>query len=168
MKGSLLLAALLSAIFANAQPAVKIYGYSQEFVPGMIRQDDIPDENTGEKVKYPRTRIMYHIYISTSASVTILPAQIWIGGKWDTISSNQIVTTPVTAEYPEKKILVPATKHTVRQLSIGDTLRKPVTLTASLKKMMKQNEVIIAYKWKGKKYFAVLKKLTVLAAVHGV
>lgn len=71
-------------------------------------------------------------------------------------------------EHPEKKQLVGATKLTVHLLNPGDTLLKPPLLTGSLKKLMKENELVLAYVWKGKKYYAALKKLTELEPVQGL
>jgi len=47
-------------------------------------------------------------------------------------------------------------------------LIQAIVPTAKLKKQMNDNELIFAYWWNGKKYFAVLKKLTVLEPLLGM
>lgn len=168
MKGSLLTALLLTSYISFSQPSIKLYGYSQKFVPGMARQNDAPDENGGQPIAQPFVKTNYYIYLSSFPSTVITPIAIWIAGKWDTITSASIVKTPVKTDIPGEKQLVPATKLTVKQISIGDTLHKPMFSSPTLEKMMKENELIIYYTWKGKKYFAKLKKLVVLETVHGV
>lgn len=168
MKGVLLIPILLVGAFSCAQPSVKLFGYSQKFVPGMVPQEDLPDENGGQPVKRPRVITNYYIYTATATSVTIVPTAIWIGGKWDTITSQQVIKSPVFTEVPEKKQLVPLTSRVVKQLNIGDTLQSPLAGIGKLKKMMSENEVIISYTWKGKRYFIPLKKLSALEPVHGL
>lgn len=168
MKGSLLAVFILTSIFCFSQPSVKVYGYSQNFVPGMVKQNDVPDENGGQPAASPRVHTNFYIYISTASTVSISPAAIWIAGKWDTITGLQVVKTPVINEVPAKKQLVAATTKIVRQVSIGDTLRKPIILSSGLRKKINENELVIIYIWKGKKYYAALKKLVVLDPVHGI
>lgn len=134
----------------------------------MVRQNDAPDENGGQPIASPRFVTTYYIYTACSPITVISPIAIWIGGKWDTITSASIVKTPVMIEVPENKQLVPATKLAVKQIAIGDSLRKPMFISPGLQKMMKENEVLIYYIWKGKKYYLKLKKLVVLDPVHGV
>jgi transcription antitermination factor NusG len=168
MKRSLLIISFFASQAILAQPAVKLYAFSQMFTPGMVPSEDAPDENGGKRVKGPRTVTNYYIFIAADTSIKIQAREIWIDGKWDTIASLQTVVTPFISEYPRKTTLVPATKNKVQQVNIGEPLKRTVVQTALLKKMMKENEVIVAYIWKGKKYYLSLKKLTVLEIIHGV
>ncbi|HUR66553.1 MAG TPA: hypothetical protein VMZ03_09390 [Chitinophagaceae bacterium] len=148
---------------ALAQPSLKLYGYSQVTTPGTIRVD-IPEEG-GEKTKAPLFFTNYYIFISTSSSTTIQPKEIWIDGKWRKTANQETVITPFFSAGPERKILVPFTKLKVTRLHTWDT---PGTIkpSATLKKLMKNNELIVSYLWKRKTYYATLKKLTVLEKIH--
>jgi hypothetical protein len=164
MKRCFLIGFLLMGVLAFAQPTLKLYGYSQITTPGTIRVD-IP-ENGGQQTKAPLFFTNYYIFIGTASSITIQPKEIWVEGKWRKVSSLEVVITPFISG-PKKEVLVPSTKLKVRQLNTGDTLSN-VKPSAALIKMMKNNELIISYIWKGKKYYAALKKLTVLEKIHGV
>lgn len=157
----------LFSLLAAAQPRLKVYGYSQVFTPGMIPAEDARDDNGEKKIKMPRFITNYFIFIETDSSIKIEPYEIWIGNKWDTVAGLSVVARPVMSEYPEKKELVPIGKGRVIQLSVGDTLRRGVSRSVAVKTMMKENELIIGYRWKGKKYYARLKKLVELPPVHG-
>ncbi len=82
--------------------------------------------------------------------------------------AKNIIKTPFVTDYPSKKTLVPATTKKVYEIIMGDTLIQAIVPTAKLKKQMNDNELIFAYWWNGKKYFAVLKKLTVLEPLLGM
>jgi hypothetical protein len=168
MKRSLLFAGIITCQLMAAQPPLKIYGYSQVFTPGMVPSEDAVDEGSGRKIEMPRFIVNYFIFIAADSGKKILPSEIWIGGKWDTVSGQTRVNTPFISEYPEKRTLVPATKLKVQQLVIGDTLRRQVKRSVTIQKMMKENQLIIVYWWNGKKYYARLKKIVELPPVHGV
>ena len=163
MKRCLLICFLLIDVAAFAQPSLKLYGYSQVTTPGMIRVEE--PENGGVKTKAPLFFTNYYIFIASAKSVNIQPLEIWVDGKWRKTGNLETVTTPYYSGGPERKLLVARTKLKVKKLNTGDTLStlKP---SATLRKMMKDNELILSYSWKGKKYYAALKKLTVLEKIH--
>ena len=100
----------------------------------------------------------YYIYSLQPYNCYFPPIAIWIGEN-GIPSQASIVNTPVMIEVPENKQLVPATKLAVKQIVIGDSLRKPhVHLPRLVQKMMKENEVLIYYIWKGKSITPKLKK----------
>jgi len=155
---------ILISLAGAAQPSVKLYGYSQVSTPGMVPQRDIPNENGGTvKTRIYDSIISFFIY--TRASVAIRPSQVYLNGKWQSATSLAISSTPVKSEQPVKKTLVPSTKLKVLQLLPGDLVSN-MTISSSLKKMMAVNELIVAYTWKGKKYYVPLKKITVLQPIH--
>lgn len=167
MRVRILLACLAISGMLAAQPVVKLYGYSQEYTPGNIPVN-VPDENGNKQPRRSFVTTNYYIYVSVDTKTDIQLQEVWVGGKWDTVISQQVVATPVVVSYPVKKTLVASTKQKVLQLNKGDSVTRVITPSVSLKKMMKGNELIVAYLWKGKKYYAALRKLSVLPVLHGI
>jgi hypothetical protein len=163
MKRCLLIWFLLMSTVAFTQPSLKLYGYSQTTTPGTIRVD-VPEEGGGT-TKAPLFFTHYYVFLSMSQSTSIQVKEIWVDGKWRKIGNQETVTTPFFSGGPERKLLVAATKLKVKQLNVGDTL-DTIKPSSTLKKLMKNNELIVAYTWKGKKYYLALKKLTVLPKIH--
>jgi len=159
---------LLISQAVPAQPVVKLYGYSQVFVPGMIPQDDVPDENGGKPVKKSHVVTNYYFFIAASPAAIVQPNEIWLDGKGFKAIRQQVVKTPVTSDSPEKKTLVAATTLKVTQLTLGDSLTSAPKPTQTLRRLMAANQFVLVYSWKGKRYYTAIKKLTVLSPVHGV
>lgn len=164
MKIGLPIIAIIISVAGFAQPSVKLYGYSQLYIPGMVPQREIPGENGGKEVRTSFTTTNYYVYIRSS--VLLQPQEIWIGGKWHAAARTLIKSTPIIGEEPQKKTLVPFTNLKVQQVELGDTLSNSLAITPTLQKMMTANDLIISYTWKGKKYYATKKKLIVLEPIH--
>jgi hypothetical protein len=62
----------------------------------------------------------------------------------------------------EKKILVPKTSNTVFELLLSKQIDPAPRPGSALGSLLKSNEVVLVYTWKGKEYFSALKKITVL------
>jgi len=152
---------------AFAQPVTKVYAYSQSFTPGIVPQRDIA-EKPGAAFQKSHTIINYYIYLKLGSSALVQPKQIWIKGKWYKIIRSSPVKTPVFADQPGKKILVPSTGYKVLQVQPGDTLQAIGKLSGTVKKMMNNSELVIAYNWKGVTYYNSVKKITVLERVHAL
>ena len=168
MKRCLIIPFLLVYQSITAQPAVKLFGYSQVFVPGMIPQEDISGENGGRSPEKSYVVTNYYLFIAASRTAILQPREIWLDGKGFKAIPQQQVKTPVKLEYPEKKTLVAATTLRVTQLALGDSLSASMKPVQTLRKLTTGNQLVVVYSWKGKRYYAVLKKLTVLKPVHGV
>lgn len=168
MKRCLIIGLVLVSQSVTAQPFIKLYGYSQVFVPGMIPQEDIPGEN-GERSR-GRSNVVtnYYIFMAASPAAIIQPREIWLDGKGFKAINQQQVKTPVRVDYPEKKTLVPATTLRVTQLALGDSLSASSKPAKALRTLTAGNQLVIVYSWKGKRYYAVVKKLKVLRPVYGV
>lgn len=157
-----------SALIACAQPKIIIHAYSQQFTPGTIPTRDVVGENADDFIKHPAVITNYLIYVEVDTAMQITPSAVWVGGKWDTVAAKNIIKTPFITEYPSKKTLVPATSKQVYEIILGDTLKQAIVPTAKVKKQMIDHELIFAYWWNGKRYFAALKKLTVLEPLEGM
>ncbi len=168
MKWSFLVISFTSALIACAQPKIIIHAYSQQFTPGTIPTRDVVGENADDFIKHPAVITNYLIYVEVDTAMQITPSAVWVGGKWDTVAAKNIIKTPFITEYPSKKTLVPATSKQVYEIILGDTLKQAIVPTAKVKKQMIDHELIFAYWWNGKRYFAALKKLTVLEPLEGM
>jgi len=103
MKYSLLLAFNIAALLASSQPVIKVYGYSQIFIPGMIFSEDAVDENGKKIPPRPRFATNYFIFIEADSSVKIQAREIWIGSKWETVANQRLVPRPVIDIYADKR-----------------------------------------------------------------
>ncbi len=168
MKWSFLVISFTCALIACAQPKIIIHAYSQQFTPGTIPTRDVVGENADDFIKHPAVITNYLIYVEVDTAMQITPSAVWVGGKWDTVAAKNIIKTPFITEYPSKKTLVPATSKKVYEIILGDTLKQAIVPTAKVKKQMIDHELIFAYWWNGKRYFAALKKLTVLEPLEGM
>jgi hypothetical protein len=138
-----------------AQPALKIYGYSQSHVAGMVPEGT---HGTGATDKY-------YVYLQHKVSDKVTTEAIWIKGK-KTVFSEQTVTAPVVhinrnlPQKPVKTTFVPGNGYK----TIAFNLKSAVAATPStvLKKLISENELVIQYNWKGRRYYKTLKKLTVI------
>ena len=166
MKNFLVTGILFLHLQAVAQPPVQLYVYAQVFTPGIVPQRDIPSENGRSAVNRPSAITQYYIYVATAASVSILPEKVWIRGQWYKINSSAVVRTPVKTDFPVPVQLVPSLQKKVLQLEPGDTvpaIRRPF---ASLAKMIRNDEFILRFVWKGKVYYRSMAKISVLDPVH--
>ncbi len=160
MRIHLLSIALFSSAVAFCQPHVKLYGYSQEFTPGMVRERDLSDS----AANLARPSVTYYLYFTAPASSQIRPAGLWINGKQIEMKSAPVVKSPVVRF--DRYVLVPGTRAVVREIQWADSL--PATRTAPwLRKMIRENELVMTYFWNGKKYGVALKKIKALEVVFG-
>jgi hypothetical protein len=152
---------------AFSQPVVKVYAFEQDVIPGNIPV--VTDEN-GNAVKKDWIRKEYRIFLSFRNSYKIAPAKIFIKGKAFDIGSANTVSSPVqfTNIPDQKKItLVAKTSNKIVELEKGNEAAKK-TYTATLKKLIDKNDVVIVYTWKGKNYYASVKELRKLEPQHNL
>ena len=152
MKRLYLSSILLIAMSAFAQHSIKVYAYSQATTPGMI-----PVDEQGNPIR-PKESVNYFFYTAFSPSYIIRFDGIWIKGEGYSVQTSKVGKTPVTLinntipSDPETTTLVPATKLTVISL-------QPIEPTGNIVKaswfrdMIKRNELVISYYYKGKKYW---------------
>lgn len=166
MKSFLAILVLFLSCPILGQVPVRIYAYQQEITPGMVRQRDIPDETGGRtREADPLVHLQYYIYAVTRPKDSLQFRGLWIRGQWYAVAGRTLTPTPVKQEVPVKKILVPLQKGENWQLHKGDSLpasRFPSRLQA----LMKKNELIIAYTYRGKTGYIPLKKITRLEKMH--
>ena len=156
MKKLTLLAALIVATIAGfAQPAVKLYGYSQSQLAGMV-----PKGRAGNGAK---TEIS--IYFQSKAADKVKRLALWVNGESQafTLTAVELPVIQINKTIPSnpvKTILVPA--NGLKTTGFSGLKGRTATIPAAAKKLVSSNAVVIQYEWKGKKYYKTLKKLTVL------
>jgi hypothetical protein len=151
----------------QSQPPVKVFGFEEESSPGTVAIN-VKDENENP-VKKAANQKNYLIYLSLKQKYHIAPQQVFINGKAFPVESSTIEITPVQhvnnniSNKPKQTTLVPETTNKVIKLTIAAPVQAEKTST--IQKLTHKNEVVVAYTWKKKKYFAVLKKLKKLEPV---
>jgi hypothetical protein len=151
----------------HSQPSVKVFGFEQESSPGTVAAN-VKDEN-GNPIRKAATQKNYFIYLSVKQKHHITPQHVFIDGGAFSVESRTMEKTPIghvnnnIPGRPEQTTLVPKTHDKVIELKIADPLQ--VEETSTLRKLIKKNDVVVAYTWKNKRYFAVLKKLKKLDPV---
>lgn len=160
MKKGLLGLVILTGSACFGQPVIKLYGYSRESTPGIVRERDpsVPSKNQA------RTAVTYYLYVSNEPAYRIQPVEVWIKGKGYTTSS-ALIKSPVVSN--EGTVLVSKTKRHVREIKYEKELAANRKIPGWLGNMIKANDIVLAYMWKGKKYYASLKKIKELEIVFG-
>jgi hypothetical protein len=166
-KNLLVLIFLAIGLNVYCQPAVKIFAFEQENLPGTI-PSGVKDEN-GNPQKKAAAQKNYFIYLSFRKTYNITPVQLFIRRKALSVQTTHIRKTPV--EYvsntipgsPEKTILVPKTANKVLEIKLGET-SVPEKKNSYIQKLSK-NDIVIAYLWNKKRYFIGLKKIKKLESV---
>lgn len=168
MKANLLFILLLitgSAVFC--QPAIKIYAFEQDVLPGTI---PVGKDENGNPVRKAADKKNYRVFLSFKNSYSIEPVQVFIRGKSFAIKEVEMKTTPVNyvnnniPQNPQTIELVPATKNKVIQVQVIQKVADNKK-SNTIKKMVEKNDVVIIYLWKKKKYYLALQKLKKLEPV---
>jgi len=167
MKKIYLAFCLLVSTIAFAQPRIRVYAFAQETTPGTIPVDEYGNPRKMEP------NINYLLYAEYQGSYAIKFDGVWIKGKGYSAQSSVVTSTPVTItnyDIPSKPVtivLVPATKQKVMELQpIG---RASINVNAAwFRDMLRKNELIISYYYKGKKYFIPVRKLNWLPPVSAM
>jgi hypothetical protein len=158
MKKSFLALSLMIGSYSYCQPAIKLYGYSQVFTPGMVLERQ-PGEPQRKGV------VSYYLYFAASSAVNIRPSEIWIKGERFQVKEASVIKTPVKS--PTDDLLVPKSTLRVREMKYEKKLPALKSTPTWLKKLLRENELVLAYYWQGKKYYKGLKKIKELETVMG-
>jgi hypothetical protein len=160
MKKGLLGLVILTGSASFGQPVIKLYGYSRESTPGIVRERDpsLPAK------KQAHTAINYFLYSSNANAIRIQPVEVWIKGK-GYLATSLLVKSPVLSD--EGTVLVSKTSGQVREIKTGKELPSNRKIPSWLRHMISANDIVLAYLWKGKKYYVTLKKIKELEIVFG-
>ena len=154
------------SISAFTQPVVKGWVYQQDSLSGTKSTA----QNENGKVVKKDAGINYLIFISHNKTSNVVPLEIYLKGTQYKVGMIQIKKTPVEIvnhnlpSNPVKTELVPLTSNKVLSLKRGPEISTNVS-DAPLKKLIASNDAVIAYLWKGKKYFVAVKEIIRLEPV---
>jgi hypothetical protein len=173
MKNLCFLFLIMVPLSGIGQQSVKIYAYSQVVTPGTIPKG-VTGENGNRVNTKKESAVNYYIFATHSASVKISFGEIWVNGKFYSVQTHKVDSTPVIninktiPANPEKEILVPFTRQQVVSIVPGKTMNNVISQGAWFRNMAKKNELIVSYMYRGKKYFIAVKKIKMLKPVAGV
>jgi hypothetical protein len=144
------------------QPTVKIFAYEQDNLPG-TRPAGVVDEN-GKPIKKAAPKKNYFIYLSFKPQYNIKPVQIFIKGQSYEVGAFSVRKAPI--EYvdnmvpnnTEKTVLVPSTSDKVLEVPVAEP-SPGQKKTSNVQKLSAKNDVVVAYMWNNKKYYATLKQI---------
>ncbi len=167
MKKIFCLASFLCLLqIVHAQTGVRLYTYKQQVSSG-VKPETVIGEDQVMVQTMAKTRHNLWIYFSHPKSPTVKITGLYINGKKYKTKQSSIPQTPVLRSYgdtPEvsKNItLVPKTSNTVLYIEPAGVLS--FSPSASLKKLITQNEVVMSYSIKGKTYYISAKKMKELS-----
>jgi hypothetical protein len=157
----LLIILSFTSISTYAQNGIRVYGYAQQQLPGIV-----PRGNTEQGVPVKKEIVTDHlIYFSSPKSSHVTLVEMYIHGQPYSIKSGILLPTPVSQKdnLGKTKILVPKTGNEVRQLMMSDYV--PGMDFSRARQKAAVNDVVVVYRYRGSYYSAVLKKLTKLEPV---
>jgi len=163
--------ALVGVIYLSSCSEIKkIYAYKQASLPG-IRPGVITAEN-GESIQLPQRQnsFNYWFYISHSNSEVITITGVWINGKKHFIKSETVDRLPVlkfnldALSARDTITLVPATNNAVTLIYPTGENIKTEKISKHLSRLIKENEFVVEYVRKGKKFLATKKQIKQLKA----
>lgn len=154
---------IAAALHAQTKGTIKIYGYKQPTVGGMV-QRTISEDGTANEVPV-KPRFNYRIYTASSSAIT--PMEIWIKGEAFSVSQSPVespvvYTSPNNPVRPTTTTLVPKTTKKVLQIT-PEQLKG--NATAKARTLAKTNELVLVYKANEKTYYQTLKKLETMEPV---
>ncbi len=145
-------------LFGQTTPVKKVYAYSQQIIPGKKPSKEI------------KLKEHYRVFIVSDTKQIIQINGIWIKQNYYRFTVSGKLKTPVQMNGAEEqhKILVPKTTNRVVELILTGLYEPSPRPGATLSKLLITNEVVIAYQWKGKEYFAPAKTIKELSPFIGM
>ena len=153
----------VSQVNAQTYKGALLYGFQQSVSGGKKPTAGVEEKNTtGNVAIHPRKNLW--LYLVMPEKLVFTPTELYLNGKKYRVKTERVTKTPVVftdasiPDEPKTTVMVPETSRAVWQLTpLAE--QKPIT-SAMMKKLASQNEVMVGYIVKGKKYYASLKKLT--------
>ena len=155
----------LITVVTQGQPSLKVYGYKQASISGVAK-----NRSGGEtsQAKSEEQTFNYWFYIKTSKSVALDILDLWISGKRFNPKTEPVTELPVkktnytAAAGNETRVLVPFTKGKILLSYPAGLNNGPAQISKYLSNLVSGNELVISYSYKEKRYYKILKILTVL------
>ena len=165
----LLASVIIIALLPACAQVKKIYAYKQASIPGI--QPKLITREGGESQQLPvrKETFNYWFYIGFSKNEKIDVTGIWISGKKYSVKTESVNNLPVikinytAASENATVVMVPVTRNAVMLAYPSGEAKDSEHLSKYLSNLVNKHELVIAYLWRGKKYYAVKKLITVLA-----
>lgn len=162
MKQFILTALFVATSFICIHAQVHVYAYKQPVIKGV--------NNTGGNIKVGEDAVYnYLLYVSSASDITI--SNIWLNGKLYDVKMYAVEKLPVQINNDVDNTmtqLVPSTTDKVWSLEIKMANADNIKKKACLKKKIRKNELVIAWKTSGKTKHKKVKKIRILPAQVGV
>jgi hypothetical protein len=146
----------------NAQsiPVVKIYGYKQQLFQGKKTSKNEPIKKTEQ----------YKLFVEYRKNSSINITEVWIQSNYFRFTTHPKLKSPIldVQQPANKQILVPKTTNRIIEIDLTNKQEPSPRPTAALGKLLQSNDVVISYLFKGKTYFATLKKMIALEPFDGM
>jgi hypothetical protein len=159
---------LLTGLKAQTRSDVKLYAYARP-VAGGVPPKISTQENNLQTYSSAKAKYNYLIYLEGPANTRIYPVEMWLHGEKKGVRTTLVTTTPVEIKtgdipnYSKTITLVPKTSNRVYQLDLG--IPVPGKEMAAARAKASTNELVVVYKYAGKFYYAVQKKIKLLEPV---
>ena len=167
---TILLFSISTGVFAQNNPIIKVYAYSQAVLQGAKPSDDI--EEGGKEIKaVADKKLNYFFYAEQKKSTVITIVSVWIKGKNYSAKASLVSKTPVVLKSDDPSgntELVPKSTNKIILITPGGEKISTQKPSASIGKPISASELIIVYKWKGKTYYSEVKKIKELKTVAAV
>lgn len=154
------------SISTQGQAIRKVHAYKQASLPGIYPV--IVDTKGNEIQPEYKPSYNYWFYLEIPKSEKIIIADIWIEGKRFSVKSEPITKTPYKkvihtgAIPPDTVVIVPKTPNRVIFFYPSGSLKDSMGGSRYLAGLVRDNELVIGYFRKGKKYFKAVRMITSL------
>ena len=148
----------VNIVFSQTAPVKKIIAYRQPVIPG---KKPAPHE-TAKKSE------QLSLYAEIAKNKQIKFSGIWINNEYYLFTLKKITKTPIEKSAGDgggKFIAVPKTVNNVYEIVLGKKLEPAPRPGTMLGNNLQNNEVVLYYSYKGKQYFALLKKIKQLEPI---
>lgn len=160
-------------VAAQKTPVVKMYAFIQHVLPG-AKKNIIVDES-GKTIEPATSQKMnYYFYAEKKKSEVIKITGIWMYGEKYNAQVDKGIPAPVelfesiSSNQSGKTVLTPAEGNEFLQVLPLSIISKNKKIPSYLKKLIRQNELVLIYLWKGKTWYLPVKKIKSLQPVASV
>lgn len=165
----LLSSVFIIALFPACAQVKKIYAYKQASIPGI--QPKLITSEGGETQQLPvrKETFNYWFYLSYSKHDKIDVTGLWISGKKYNFKSEPVNNLPVikvnytAASENDTVIMVPFIRNAVMLVYPKGEIKDSASVSTYFSTLVNKYELVIAYLWKGKKYYTTKRTITALA-----
>lgn len=153
-------------------PAVRqVYAWAQPVLSGV--RPAIQTVDGGGDIQPKDSKVNYFIYAEPAVKTEVIWCGIWMRSGYFQVKTDSVPAIPaIVLEEQENGVrmvrdLVPENAGPVIQLTPGDQRKVRVKNPAWLNRLLKDNELIIVYIYKGKTWYHPVSKIKMLDAVPG-